>query len=70
MPLDISDEELMGDEATLNSAIQKLDENGWNTQRRYLRASWIVSASCVAGTYAYPFEALAVHFCNVSRRNT
>ncbi|KAF1957989.1 hypothetical protein CC80DRAFT_470147 [Byssothecium circinans] len=41
MPLDISDDELMADEETFNSAVQALDENGWNTRGRYLRASWV-----------------------------
>jgi hypothetical protein len=42
LPLDVSDEELYGDEATLTQAINALDNNGWNTKGRWLRASWIV----------------------------
>ncbi|KAF2646414.1 hypothetical protein P280DRAFT_544778 [Massarina eburnea CBS 473.64] len=41
MPLDLSDEELMADEATFNKAVGRLDANGWNTGGRYLRASWV-----------------------------
>ena len=42
LPLDVSDEELYGDETTLTQAINALDKNGWNTKGRWLRASWIV----------------------------
>jgi hypothetical protein len=41
MPLDLSDVEIMGDESTLQVAIQALSEDGWNTHGRYLRASWV-----------------------------
>ncbi|PSN66092.1 hypothetical protein BS50DRAFT_588856 [Corynespora cassiicola Philippines] len=41
LPLDLSDSEIVGDEAALQLAIQSLDEEGWNKQGRYLRASWI-----------------------------
>ncbi|KAF2011491.1 hypothetical protein BU24DRAFT_426574 [Aaosphaeria arxii CBS 175.79] len=40
-PLDLSDDDLCSDPATLARAIGNLDENGWNTQGRYHRASWI-----------------------------
>ncbi|KAL7796084.1 hypothetical protein V8C37DRAFT_373083 [Trichoderma ceciliae] len=32
LPLDLSDEDLIADEATLNKAVQELDERGWNTR--------------------------------------
>ncbi|KAF2873751.1 hypothetical protein BDV95DRAFT_567686 [Massariosphaeria phaeospora] len=41
MPLDVSDEELIGDPEALDLVIQNLDPNGWDTKGRYLRASWI-----------------------------
>jgi hypothetical protein len=45
LPLDISDDNLTGDEATLRLACRCLDENGWNTNEDYygghLRASWL-----------------------------
>lgn len=31
MPLDIRDEELMGDEKTISKALDSLDPQGWNT---------------------------------------
>ncbi|KAJ4290607.1 hypothetical protein N0V90_010825 [Kalmusia sp. IMI 367209] len=40
MPLDLDDVDIMADESTLKAAIAALDENGWNTERRYLRTSW------------------------------
>lgn len=43
MPLDVSDEELVSERATLDTAMATLDKDGWNTKGRYLRASWIVS---------------------------
>ena len=42
LPLDLSDEELVGDPAELNLAIQAMDKDGWNTKRRSVRASWVV----------------------------
>jgi hypothetical protein len=42
LPLDLSDEETTGDTAVLNQAIKALDNDGWNTKGRWLRASWIV----------------------------
>ncbi|KAF2031126.1 hypothetical protein EK21DRAFT_99886 [Setomelanomma holmii] len=41
LPLDLSDEITVGDQAALNQAIQALDRDGWNTKGRWLRASWI-----------------------------
>lgn len=41
MPLNLDDEDIMADEETLSRAIASLDENGWNTERRYLRTSWV-----------------------------
>ncbi|KAF2851413.1 hypothetical protein T440DRAFT_448522 [Plenodomus tracheiphilus IPT5] len=41
LPLDLSDDETTGDQATLEAAIQNLDADGWNTKGRWLRASWI-----------------------------
>ncbi|EOA87309.1 uncharacterized protein SETTUDRAFT_154019 [Exserohilum turcica Et28A] len=41
LPLDLADDEVTGDEETLNAAIQALDADGWNTKGRWLRASWI-----------------------------
>jgi hypothetical protein len=41
-PLDLSDEETIGDQAVLDQAIEALDKDGWNTKGRRLRASWIV----------------------------
>ena len=45
LPLDLADDEVTGDEETLNAAIQALDADGWNTKGRWLRASWIVGNS-------------------------
>jgi hypothetical protein len=42
LPLDLSDEDIISDNDVLNTAIQTLDEDGWNTKGRWLRASWIV----------------------------
>jgi hypothetical protein len=42
LPLDLSDEVIVGDPHILNQAIQALDKDGWNTNGRWLRASWIV----------------------------
>lgn len=41
LPLDLSDDETTADKATLDTAIQSLDGDGWNTKGRWLRASWI-----------------------------
>ncbi|KAH7384227.1 hypothetical protein DE146DRAFT_760014 [Phaeosphaeria sp. MPI-PUGE-AT-0046c] len=41
LPLDLSDEEISGDQARLDQAIHALDQDGWNTKGRWLRASWI-----------------------------
>ncbi|ORY15257.1 hypothetical protein BCR34DRAFT_558944 [Clohesyomyces aquaticus] len=41
LPLDISDEDLVSDPTTLEAAIGNLDSQGWNTQDRWLRSSWI-----------------------------
>ncbi|KAF1829707.1 hypothetical protein BDW02DRAFT_135954 [Decorospora gaudefroyi] len=41
LPLDLADKEITGDQATLESAIQELDADGWNTKGSWLRASWI-----------------------------
>jgi hypothetical protein len=41
-PLDLSDEETVGDQTVLDQAIEALDKDGWNTKGRWLRASWIV----------------------------
>lgn len=41
LPLDLRDDELTGDSAELNAAIERLDANGWNTRGQHLRASWI-----------------------------
>ena len=48
LPLDLSDEDTVGDNDVLNRAIQALDKDGWNTKGRWLRASWIVCISCSA----------------------
>lgn len=40
MPLDLDDDDIVADEETLHAAIAALDENGWNTERRYRRTSW------------------------------
>ena len=32
LPLDLSDEDLLGDEESLAKAVEELDENGWNTR--------------------------------------
>jgi hypothetical protein len=45
MPLDLSDEETIGDHDVVNQAIQALDKDGWNTKGRWLRASWIVRSN-------------------------
>lgn len=34
LPLDLQDEGLMSDEATLAEAVKTLDERGWNTQKK------------------------------------
>jgi hypothetical protein len=34
LPLDISDDALLGGEATMAAAISQLDENGWNTENK------------------------------------
>ncbi|KAH3974485.1 hypothetical protein HBH98_088140 [Parastagonospora nodorum] len=41
LPLDISDEETVGDRAGLSKVIESLDQDGWNTDGRWRRASWI-----------------------------
>lgn len=41
LPLDLSDEETTGEKENLESAIQALDSEGWNTRGGWLRASWI-----------------------------
>ncbi|KAL1606357.1 hypothetical protein SLS60_003759 [Paraconiothyrium brasiliense] len=41
MPLDLDDNDIMASEETLSRAIAALDENGWNTEERYLRTSWV-----------------------------
>lgn len=50
MPLNLDDDDIMAGDETLDRAIAALDENGWNTERRYLRTSWIrlryISATC------------------------
>jgi hypothetical protein len=42
LPLDLADDQVTGDQAVLEAAIQALDADGWNTKGRWLRASWIV----------------------------
>ncbi|KAF1941504.1 hypothetical protein EJ02DRAFT_404571 [Clathrospora elynae] len=41
LPLDLADDEVTGDQAALELAIQALDPEGWNTKERWLRASWM-----------------------------
>ncbi|KAJ4983250.1 fungal specific transcription factor [Stagonosporopsis vannaccii] len=41
MPLDLRDDEITGDPAELEAAINRLDAGGWNTRGQHLRASWI-----------------------------
>ncbi|KAF2188919.1 hypothetical protein K469DRAFT_564200 [Zopfia rhizophila CBS 207.26] len=41
LPLDISDEELTSNQASLELACRALDKDGWNPNGLYLRASWI-----------------------------
>ncbi|KAF2789995.1 hypothetical protein K505DRAFT_252168 [Melanomma pulvis-pyrius CBS 109.77] len=45
LPLDISDDDLTGDEAGFIVACRSLDDNGWNTNEKsyggHLRASWL-----------------------------
>jgi hypothetical protein len=41
LPLDLRDDEITGDPANLEAAIQRLDDNGWNTKGQHLRATWI-----------------------------
>ncbi|KAJ4320112.1 hypothetical protein N0V94_003582 [Neodidymelliopsis sp. IMI 364377] len=41
LPLDLRDDEITGDPADLEAAIQSLDDNGWNTKGQHLRATWI-----------------------------
>jgi hypothetical protein len=42
LPLDLADDQVTGNQAALEAAIQALDADGWNTKRSWLRASWIV----------------------------
>jgi hypothetical protein len=71
MPLDLADEQVMGDQSTLEAAIQALDTNGWNTQGRWLRASWIVCAPCLDSLlYTDVVVAPSSHILQVSRRDT
>ncbi|KAL5459604.1 hypothetical protein PMIN06_002746 [Paraphaeosphaeria minitans] len=49
-PLDLDDSDIMASEETLNRAIAALDENGWNTERRYFRTSWVRLRS-ISATY-------------------
>ncbi|RDW89942.1 transcription factor domain-containing protein [Aspergillus mulundensis] len=39
-PLDISDEALLGDEQDLEQAVRELDDEGWNADTTFRRASW------------------------------
>lgn len=39
LPLDLSDEDLMADEETLQSVVESLDENGWNTRGKVYPAT-------------------------------
>ncbi|KAI0572186.1 fungal specific transcription factor [Pyrenophora tritici-repentis] len=41
LPFDLADNVVTGDKDALETAIQALDSDGWNTQRQWLRASWI-----------------------------
>ncbi|KAH8725839.1 hypothetical protein GQ44DRAFT_680619 [Phaeosphaeriaceae sp. PMI808] len=41
LPLDLSDEETVAERAVLDRAVQALDKDGWNTNGRWLRASWV-----------------------------
>lgn len=41
LPGDLSDEEICAPPEILALAISNLDENGWNTDSRYFRSSWI-----------------------------
>jgi hypothetical protein len=58
MPLDLSDEEVVSDMTVLDQATKALDKDGWNTNGRWLRASWIV---CI-------IPADWVHFTNTRQR--
>lgn len=49
-PLDLDDNDIMAGGETLDRAIAALDENGWNTERRYLRTSWVRLRS-ISATY-------------------
>jgi hypothetical protein len=67
LPLDLSDEETSGDQATLTQAINSLDKDGWNTKGRWLRASWIV---CDAQPQTYSLSNIAaatLHLASIPR---
>ena len=44
LPLDLSDSETLSNKSVIDAATQALDRDGWNTQGRWLRASWIVGS--------------------------
>lgn len=71
MPLDLSDEEVTGDEETLKAAIQALRADGWSTKGRWLRASWIVCALVISQQFKQADMRLAhtLHGTRNSRRN-
>jgi hypothetical protein len=71
LPLDLADDQVTGDKATLEAAIQALDANGWNTQGRWLRASWIVRFSGLDSLlYTDVTAAPTSHIISISRRDT
>ncbi|OTA98882.1 hypothetical protein M426DRAFT_325631 [Hypoxylon sp. CI-4A] len=48
LPLDLADEELFADQETFRKAVDRLDERGWNTDRKLYSSTWIRARSLIA----------------------
>ncbi|EHK25749.1 uncharacterized protein TRIVIDRAFT_114907, partial [Trichoderma virens Gv29-8] len=64
LPLDLSEEDLIADEATLQKAVQGLDARGWNTKGRIYPITLIRARRMLAGLFEEVIEiALGCRVC-------
>ena len=64
LPLDLSDEDLVADEATLRKVVSELDDQGWNTKGHIYPATLIRARRLLAGTLEEVMEiALSCAVC-------
>jgi hypothetical protein len=64
LPLDLADEELIADEATLRKAVSELDDRGWNTKGQIHPATLVRARRMLAGNLEEVMEiALSCTVC-------